>query len=208
MKSPHLTKRLERTRMKSFEVTINGKKQCTAGVGNKGVLTAILSFVKGTSASDEAHQGSESESLDISVGGWANIAPGISEHLEWLNQDLSVGDEITIKIIEVVECDEPKTKETSYLQCSFCGKKQAEVQKLIAGPRVHICNECVNDGLQTLIEGEPTGKITILVAKQAEARCSFCGQKPVDVVRIVGVPTARICNQCLKICADVLEGNA
>jgi ATP-dependent Clp protease ATP-binding subunit ClpX len=33
------------------------------------------------------------------------------------------------------------TKETLY--CSFCGKSQHEVKKLIAGPNVFICNECV-----------------------------------------------------------------
>ena len=36
---------------------------------------------------------------------------------------------------------EKKTKPP--LSCSFCGKKQQEVQKLIAGPGVYICNECV-----------------------------------------------------------------
>ncbi|MBI5098832.1 MAG: ATP-dependent Clp protease ATP-binding subunit ClpX [Nitrospirae bacterium] len=30
------------------------------------------------------------------------------------------------------------------LKCSFCGKSQKEVRKLIAGPTVYICNECVN----------------------------------------------------------------
>lgn len=29
------------------------------------------------------------------------------------------------------------------LQCSFCGKAQREIRKLIAGPTVYICNECV-----------------------------------------------------------------
>ncbi len=33
------------------------------------------------------------------------------------------------------------TKNTLY--CSFCGKSQHEVRKLIAGPNVFICNECV-----------------------------------------------------------------
>ena len=27
--------------------------------------------------------------------------------------------------------------------CSFCGKPQSEVERLIAGPGVFICNECV-----------------------------------------------------------------
>ena len=33
------------------------------------------------------------------------------------------------------------TKSTLY--CSFCGKSQHEVRKLIAGPTVFICDECV-----------------------------------------------------------------
>jgi hypothetical protein len=29
------------------------------------------------------------------------------------------------------------------ISCSFCGKKQHEVKKLIAGPKTYICNECI-----------------------------------------------------------------
>ena len=29
------------------------------------------------------------------------------------------------------------------LNCSFCGKSQREVKKLIAGPKVFICDECI-----------------------------------------------------------------
>ena len=32
----------------------------------------------------------------------------------------------------------------SVLHCSFCGKNQHEVRKLIAGPSVFICNECID----------------------------------------------------------------
>ena len=34
-------------------------------------------------------------------------------------------------------------KESKVLYCSFCGKSQHEVRKLIAGPSVYICDECV-----------------------------------------------------------------
>ena len=30
------------------------------------------------------------------------------------------------------------------LHCSFCGKSQDAVNKLIAGPGIYICNECVD----------------------------------------------------------------
>lgn len=55
------------------------------------------------------------------------------------------------------------------LNCSFCGKSQSEVKKLIAGPTVFICNECVSlctdilkeEGKQALFdqkEGKPSPK--------------------------------------------------
>ena len=42
---------------------------------------------------------------------------------------------------------------TDKLNCSFCGKAQDEVKKLIAGPSVYICNECV-DLCNEIIEEE------------------------------------------------------
>ncbi|NCV99920.1 MAG: ATP-dependent Clp protease ATP-binding subunit ClpX [Proteobacteria bacterium] len=43
------------------------------------------------------------------------------------------------------------------LSCSFCGKSQDDVKKLIAGPSVYICNECVdlcNDIIEEEIKSE------------------------------------------------------
>ena len=38
----------------------------------------------------------------------------------------------------------PKYEEEKLkLRCSFCGKNQSEVKKLIVGPGVYICDECV-----------------------------------------------------------------
>ena len=37
-----------------------------------------------------------------------------------------------------------KNDETNKLRCSFCGKTQDQVKKLIAGPNVYICDECID----------------------------------------------------------------
>ncbi len=37
-----------------------------------------------------------------------------------------------------------KTGSPHILRCSFCGRGQDEVTKLISGPSVYICNECVD----------------------------------------------------------------
>ena len=36
------------------------------------------------------------------------------------------------------------TDSDSKVCCSFCGKEARDVRKLIAGPKVHICNECIS----------------------------------------------------------------
>ncbi len=41
------------------------------------------------------------------------------------------------------------------LRCSFCGKGEAEVQKLVAGPRVYICDVCVTTASR--IMNDPSG---------------------------------------------------
>jgi hypothetical protein len=40
--------------------------------------------------------------------------------------------------------DIPKTPKAEKLACSFCGKEEKEVGKLIAGPSVYICDECID----------------------------------------------------------------
>ena len=36
-----------------------------------------------------------------------------------------------------------KNEDKRQLKCSFCGKNQEQVKRLIAGPNVYICDECV-----------------------------------------------------------------
>src|SRR3712207_166123 len=37
----------------------------------------------------------------------------------------------------------PKFDDKKQLKCSFCGKNQEQVKRLIAGPGVYICDECI-----------------------------------------------------------------
>ena len=56
---------------------------------------------------------------------------------------------------------EKKTPGEKLLYCSFCGKSQHEVRKLIAGPSVFICDECIelcNDIIRDEIAADHGGK--------------------------------------------------
>ncbi len=70
------------------------------------------------------------------------------EHAEWLvaGDGVHICAECSRLAVECVEEQrqaQPSDPEAGLLRCSFCAKAQLEVEKLIAGPEVHICDECV-----------------------------------------------------------------
>jgi hypothetical protein len=84
--------------MRAFKVSLNGKKFCLAGVGDRGVLTAIVDWV----ALDRGEQ------LSLQVSGLVN-----EEHLKWTGpKGLRVGDEIRVKIVETASVDRPVKKKS------------------------------------------------------------------------------------------------
>jgi len=51
------------------------------------------------------------------------------------------------------------TESKNTLYCSFCGKSQHEVRKLIAGPTVFICDECVELCMDIIREETKSGLV-------------------------------------------------
>ena len=67
----------------------------------------------------------------------------------------------------------PADKRDSSLTCSFCGKSQKEVKKLIAGPTVYICDECIglcNDIIAEEIEKDEPGYGSGVIPKPAQIK--------------------------------------
>jgi hypothetical protein len=91
--------------MIAFEVHLNGKKVCTAGVGELGVLTTNLAW-RGPQPYQKGGP-SVADYLRLDVGGLA--ASG--EHLRWLDRKLRRGDAVTIKVVEVDSTDRPRERQ-------------------------------------------------------------------------------------------------
>src|SRR5256885_16839440 len=101
------------------------------------------------------------------------------------------------------------------LSCSFCGKGQREVGRLIAGPTVYICDECIrvcNDIIAEVAERE---KDRPAVAPRpgrqrrsssgarshhyANLSCSFCGKGQREVRNLIAGPALYISAECIKL---------
>jgi ATP-dependent Clp protease ATP-binding subunit ClpX len=66
-----------------------------------------------------------------------------------------------------------RRRDTNNLCCSFCGKSQKEVKKLIAGPTVYICDECIglcNDIIAEEIQKDESHTGLTTIPKPREIR--------------------------------------
>jgi len=91
---------------------------------------------------------------------------------------------------------EKKSGTEKLLYCSFCGKSQHEVKKLIAGPSVFICDECielcndiVRDELSATEQGGKTAKSDLPTPKEIAALLDqyVIGQEPAKRILAVAV---------------------
>jgi len=87
--------------MRAFDVQVNGRKLCLAGVGTDGAFAAII---------DHVIRGGRNQ-IHIRVGGLRGVQDGPDEHVEWASRNLRTGDEITFGIVETDSVDRPKNRE-------------------------------------------------------------------------------------------------
>ena len=86
------------------------------------------------------------------------------------------------------------------LHCSFCNKSQRDVRKLIAGPNVYICDECVDICLDIVSESQKDETVETEPSAWPRSTISFCAlcRLPVTVVEAVVVENrGLICPGCL-----------
>lgn len=95
--------------MIAFDIYVNEKHRCTASVGDRGVLSAILSWVKRSGRLE-----GEPEELNFDVGGIANSTEQSFDSVKWINEELSIGDEIHIRIVEAEIADKPFSRKKSF----------------------------------------------------------------------------------------------
>jgi ATP-dependent Clp protease ATP-binding subunit ClpX len=66
-----------------------------------------------------------------------------------------------------------KSKSEDIIRCSFCGRKSDQVQSIIAGPDVYICDACISSSVDIL-----RNNIAAITPKQAAARANLT---PIDI---------------------------
>ena len=94
------------------------------------------------------------------------------------------------------------------LVCSFCGSTAEQVEKLVAGPDIFMCNGCGANCLTMLRTQKPVaskGNKFQLVDKGTRLRCSFCGKMPGAKTPLVASSHHQVCGTCLQLAIKYME---
>jgi ClpX C4-type zinc finger protein len=89
--------------------------------------------------------------------------------------------------------------------CSYCGRPPGEVAKMIAGPKVYICDRCIDAAEHALRGGKPASAAAAPMARTKRGRCSFCGRRSFSGRTLVGTDEKRVCDACLGLCRQILD---
>jgi hypothetical protein len=94
--------------MTVFDIYVNGRKVCRAGVGEEGVLSAVVTWVKLTGAAAQTARRMRKAGLEtrLHVGGLAG-----GTHRRWPGRMLSVGDRVSIRVATANSFDPPAATE-------------------------------------------------------------------------------------------------
>jgi hypothetical protein len=85
----------------AIQVSVNGVKIATAGIEDWGLIHADV-------MANRARGPDEEDCYELNVGGLAQqVTPGKHEHVRWGRHNLTVGDEITIRLLNTCKTDEP-----------------------------------------------------------------------------------------------------
>jgi ClpX C4-type zinc finger len=102
----------------------------------------------------------------------------------------------------------PRAFPGNMLACSFCGKNQKQVSKLIAGAHAYICNECADKADRVIATGEvaatPLSGVKSVGADVTRAQCSFCGKRRHQVSGMALAAGGTICSECLALCLEII----
>lgn len=97
---------------------------------------------------------------------------------------------------------------SSDMLCSFCGLPPGQVAKLVAGPRVYICDTCISTATQVLRGKEESPGSEKAGLRRAPStsrlRCSFCGGRARQDLAVVSSGGKRVCETCLDQCGSIV----
>jgi ATP-dependent protease Clp ATPase subunit len=112
------------------------------------------------------------------------------------------------KLVTKEEPAKTMSRRSSKVRCSFCNVSQADTKKLIAGPGVYICEGCVaaaGDVVATATPAKGPRQVVLRPAITEDHECSFCGKPPTQVEQLAKGGRARICDECVQLCCDIVE---
>jgi ATP-dependent protease Clp ATPase subunit len=84
-------------------------------------------------------------------------------------------------------------------RCSFCGRTEDQVDKMVPGSDVRICDRCVH-AYSEIVANQGVDSLPRL-----GLRCSFCSKSQRQVSSLLAESDVSICGECLDLCVQFVR---
>jgi len=129
--------------MRCFEILINGKRVALVGHEAAERLTVAI----------ETNRSIDVAALDLIAE--FPVKDASATYASWPSGTLKIGDELTVRLVDVASPDEPASIVTedlgqvsehqgnSWPICATCGKPWHETEGMVSSRGVHLCDDCL-----------------------------------------------------------------
>lgn len=170
--------------MKAFELCVNGKLVAVIGRDGADNFNVGVTYKPNGDRSEISATSYASNSLER----W-------SESCSWGQQQLVIGDEVTITFIEAQSADKPLEITKRNNEKDF-DEYMERIDEMVAKMKIRM---------------ELEGEEVVLGPKSSKDKlfCSFCGKSKDEVDRLIKGPgNVGICDECVSICQELVVDKA
>jgi hypothetical protein len=91
--------------------------------------------------------------------------------------------------------------------CTWCQRPPADVEKLVAGPRVFICDRCIASAERARAGGRTSGPFSGTRTSGLPRACAFCGNRASRTRELVQASAGAVCADCLRVCREIVDAS-
>ena len=134
----------------------------------------------------------KSNKITVSYNAYRNVGPNTTEHFEWPDRVLAVGDDITITVEAEGEPSQLAQRST-FDNRPRTEELEKQINKLVAEAR---------------LDGKGPSQLPPEAAARSDYYCSFCAKHSTEVATLIAGVCVCICNECVTTCQDVIAKKA
>lgn len=91
--------------------------------------------------------------------------------------------------------------------CTWCLRPPSEVEQLVAGPQVYICDACIAAAERVAVGRDSRGPFSLTARNSIRRRCGFCSRPGAKDRPLLVAAAGNVCGDCIQMCRQIVDSS-